>query len=368
MAKKRYQVRASLMGVPAGDHAPMVIALAAEFAIGAAQLEKQLANGSVCLRRTASQEEAELFANRIRQTGAQSYIHDEELGPLDSQEILLEEEENPDEVGYWDDSGTSPLLGIPKDRSQPNNSIGTHADDVLSPYDSLDDIDTSSALVALDGSDFQKLEEAAEKRERAKRQAEPELPPPKEEHPREAWVQVDLPDEPNLELDYEAVRKVDSHPEIAIPIDEIDPRTAQTMRVRALTRSQEVQRSDQLESARSQPTGALRKPLSPGLFNGWFRRRPNLRVTVGIVLALIVGALYPISRANSLMASEIEPLRQKLSTAKAYASELAHQPGYRSAAQLTQQIADIKLEEGLLTFFLWLGSTVLLAALWFRFT
>jgi hypothetical protein len=355
------------MGVVASEHPPIVIALAAEFAIGAAQLEKQLINGSVCLRRTATEDEGKLFAERIRQTGAQAYIHDEELGPLDSQEIILEEDEaDPEGLGYWDDSGTSPLLGIPKDRSNPEVDVSGQDDGPLSPYDSLDDIDTSSALVALDGSDFQKLEEIAAEKAK-KKSTEPELPPPKEPT-KETWVAVDMPEEPNLELDYEAVRKVDSHPEISIAdIPTVDPGTAQTMRVRALTRTQDIQQIAN-DSGRIQPSGALRKPLSPGLFNGWFRKNPNMRVIVGLLLALVVGALYPISRASSVMKSEIEPLRQKLSTAKVYAKEIAHQPGYRSAAQLTEQIGDVKMEQGLLTFFLWLGSTFFLAALWFRFT
>jgi hypothetical protein len=124
-------------------------------------------------------------------------------------------------------------------------------------------------------------------------------------------------------------------------------------------------------STAERTTGAsfLRLPEpSFTLLDGWFRTRPRLRILVGFVLALGLGAIIPSCHARSVVASRIRPQLEDLSTAKVYGHIFSQLPNYRTPEQIEQTISDIKTRSSVFTFIMWLVLSSMVALAWFRFS
>jgi hypothetical protein len=114
----------------------------------------------------------------------------------------------------------------------------------------------------------------------------------------------------------------------------------------------------------------LRRPrvLSFQLFDGWFQNRPRLRILVGFVLALGLGAILPTCHACSIYKARIAPQLEDLSTVKAHGPLLSHMPNYRSAEEIQTAISSVQHHSSLYTVVLWIFISGILGFVWFRFT
>jgi hypothetical protein len=114
---------------------------------------------------------------------------------------------------------------------------------------------------------------------------------------------------------------------------------------------------------------ASARPDSPLAVIGWyFSDRPKLRIMIGFVLALGLGAVAPTCYSESIQDKKIYPLLVDLSTAKAHGALMMGSPSYQNPAQIQEQIESIKSRYGFYSFMIWLLMSGAVGVLWFYVT
>ena len=104
------------------------------------------------------------------------------------------------------------------------------------------------------------------------------------------------------------------------------------------------------------------------LMDGRLQQWPRLRIVGGFAFALILGSILPMCHARSVVRNKVAPARQQLARVKAYGSQLVGKPGYRAPEEWEAHISSTKSRGGLLTIIIWMVTSGLLGAAWFRFT
>ena len=94
----------------------------------------------------------------------------------------------------------------------------------------------------------------------------------------------------------------------------------------------------------------------------------RLRIVVGVLLALGIGALGPTCYSSSVRDERIQPLLVDLSTARAHGHLLQGSASYRSPAEIEEELGRIKSRYGIYTFLMWLVVSGAVGYAWFTFT
>jgi len=114
--------------------------------------------------------------------------------------------------------------------------------------------------------------------------------------------------------------------------------------------------------------GAVQRSRSPlELPRELARVFPRLRIIIGFVLAMGLGTIAPTCYSSSVLDSRVQPLLVDLSTARAHGQLLMGLPSYRSPEQLEEQISSIKTRHGIYAFLMWLAISGGLGFVWFHF-
>ncbi len=106
----------------------------------------------------------------------------------------------------------------------------------------------------------------------------------------------------------------------------------------------------------------------PRILGEWLHTKQRLRILIGFLLALGLGAIGPTCYSSSVITKRITPQLEDLSTVKAHGHILAHMPNYRSAEEIESTISSIKIRYGIFTILMWICISGIVGLLWFRLT